>query len=280
MQNRHAAKFTEARHATGGMENPPRRRGSGMRKNVERGESIMNPYQTYKPETLIRATSYAGRGILIGKSADGKKAVIVYFIMGRSANSRNRIFSEKDGALFTEPFDATKVEDPSLIIYAAERRFQNHWIVTNGDQTDTIYNGLAAGKSFSESLATRSFEPDFPHFTPRISGILTFENGDFSYEMSILKSADAQGNACCRNTFSYPALSGLGHFLHTYADDGNPLPTFSGEPRRVEIPDDIDALTDAIWDALHPDNRISLHVRSIDLTTGKERTRLINRNQV
>ena len=240
----------------------------------------MNPYQTYKPETLIRATSYAGRGILIGKSADGKNAVIVYFIMGRSANSRNRIFSEKDGALFTEPFDATKVEDPSLIIYAAERRFQNHWIVTNGDQTDTIYNGLAAGKSFSESLATRSFEPDFPHFTPRISGILTFENGDFSYEMSILKSADAQGSACCRNTFSYPALSGLGHFLHTYADDGNPLPTFSGEPRRVEIPDDIDALTDAIWDALHPDNRISLHVRSIDLTTGKERTRLINRNQV
>ena len=239
----------------------------------------MNTYEIHDIAELIRNNSYVGRGIVIGKSADGKKAVSAYFIMGRSRNSRNRIFKEADDALYTEPYDASRVEDPSLIIYAAMRKYANRLIVTNGDQTDTVRQGLQDGKSFKESLESRAFEPDFPHFTPRISGILTFEKNDFSYEMSILKSADEKGTACNRYTFSYAALPGLGHFIHTYMEDGNPLPTFRGEPERVAVPDDIDVFTTALWNALNADNRISLYVRYTDLTDGKEENRLINRNK-
>ena len=239
----------------------------------------MEIYKINAIDELIRGNSYVGRGIVIGKTQNGQKACAAYFIMGRSANSRNRIFSEKNGEVFTEPFDASKVEDPSLIIYAAVRSFRNRLIVTNGDQTDTIYNGLTQGKSFSEALADRAFEPDKPNFTPRISGLLTFEDGDFSYDMSILKSADADGTACNRYTFSYAALPGLGHFVHTYVCDGSPIPTFQGEPERVMIPDDIDEFTTALWNGLDNDNKISLYVRYIDLTTGMYDERLINKNQ-
>ncbi len=239
----------------------------------------MNIYKIHDIDELIRDNSYVGRGIVIGKSADGKKACTAYFIMGRSANSRNRVFSFHDGALFTEPYDVSKVEDPSLIIYAAVRRFENRLIVTNGDQTDTIYEGLKAGKCFRKALSTRSFEPDAPNFTPRISGILNFGDGDFDYEMSILKSADETGSACNRYTFSYAALPGLGHFIHTYVCDGNPIPTFQGEPERVEIPDDIDLFTDKLWNALNADNKISLYVNYTDLASGAEETRIINKNQ-
>ena len=238
----------------------------------------MNVYGINDIAELIRDNSYVGRGIVIGKSEDGKSAVTAYFIMGRSRNSRNRVFVERDDALFTEPFDASLVEDPSLIIYAAERTYENNLIVTNGDQTDTVYEGLSEGKSFKKSLETRSFEPDSPNFTPRISGMLTFSNKDFTYEMSILKSADAEGTACNRYTFSYTALPGLGHFIHTYVGDGSPLPTFQGEPERVKIGNDIDAFTNSLWDALNHDNRISLFVRYTDLATGKEEKRLINQN--
>ena len=228
---------------------------------------------------LIKDNSYVGRGIVIGKSANGKNAVSAYFIMGRSANSRNRIFTEKDGAVFTEPFDASKVEDPSLIIYAAIRKYENKLIVTNGDQTDTIYEGLKNGKGFGCALKSREFEPDKPNFTPRISGMITFNNGDFNYDMSILKSADAEGTACNRYIFSYSSLAGLGHFIHTYVCDGNPIPTFQGEPERVAIPDDIDEFTNTLWNSLNEDNKISLYVRYTDLETGKETNRLINKNK-
>lgn len=228
---------------------------------------------------LIKDNTYVGRGIVIGKSSDGKKAVSAYFIMGRSANSRNRIFVERDNALFTEPYDASKVEDPSLIIYAAVRRLKNKLIVTNGDQTDTIYNGVNAGLSFAGSLTSRGFEPDKPNFTPRISGMLTFDSGDFKYDMSILKSADPEGNACNRYAFSYSPIAGLGHFIHTYVCDGNPIPTFQGEPERVAIPNDIDEFTDTLWTNLNEDNKISLYVIYTDLETGKEETRLINKNK-
>lgn len=239
----------------------------------------MDIYRINDIAELIRDNSYVGRGIVIGKTKDGRNAVSAYFIMGRSQNSRNRVFAEKDGVLYTEPFDASKVEDPSLIIYAAMRKFENKLILTNGDQTDTVYEGLKNGKCFKGSLESREFEPDAPNFTPRISGILEFSGGDFSYEMSILKSADETGSACNRYTFSYAALAGLGHFIHTYVGDGNPLPTFQGEPERVAIPDDIDEFTNSLWDALNRDNRISLYVRYTDLKTGREENRLINRNK-
>ncbi len=238
----------------------------------------MNVYETHDIASLIKGNSYVGRGIVIGKSEDGKNAVSAYFIMGRSANSRNRVFTERDGALYTEPFDASKVEDPSLIIYAALRKYENKLIVTNGDQTDTIYEALENGKCFHHVLKKREFEPDAPNFTPRISGMLTFENGDFSYEMSILKSADAEGSACSRFTFSYPSVAGVGHFIHTYVCDGTPIPTFRGEPERVVIPNCIDCFTNSLWDALDADNKISLYVRYTNLETGKETNRLINKN--
>ncbi len=236
-------------------------------------------YEVLPIADRIRGNRYVGRGIVIGKSANGKYACSAYFIMGRSANSRNRIFVERVGVLYTEPYDVSRVEDPSLIIYAAQRRYGNRLIVTNGDQTDTIYEGLRAGKTFSEALETRAFEPDFPNLTPRISGMLTFSEQDFRYEMSILKSADAAGSACNRYTFSFAALPGLGHFLHTYVCDGNPLPTFRGEPERVSVPDDIDAFTASLWDALDAENRISLYVRYTNLETGAEENRLINQNR-
>ena len=239
----------------------------------------MDIYKINNIDELIAGNSYVGRGIVIGKSEDGKKAVSAYFIMGRSANSRNRVFTEKDGAVFTEPFDATKVEDPSLIIYAAIQSFENKLIVTNGDQTDTIYEGLKNGKDFAEALLTREFEPDAPNFTPRISGMLTFADGDFTYKMSILKSADKEGGACSRYTFDYPSVAGLGHFIHTYVCDGNPIPTFQGEPERVAIGNNIDAFCETLWNALDADNKISLYVRYTDLETGAEENRMINKNK-
>ena len=226
----------------------------------------------------LNGNTYPGRGVLIGKSADDAHYVAAYFIMGRSTNSRNRVFTVKNGEVFTEPFDASKVEDPSLIIYAAIRKFENKLIVTNGDQTDTVYDGIVTGKSFSESLESREFEPDAPNFTPRISGMLTFGENDFKYEMSILKSLDENGSNCARYTFSYPSKAGLGHFIHTYVTDGNPIPTFQGEPERVAIPDSIDEFADEIWNYLDENNKISLYVRYTDLTDGSYEEKLINKN--
>ena len=239
----------------------------------------MNIYEIKTLSERLEGNRYPGRGIVIGKTPDGKKAAIAYFIMGRSANSRNRVFTEKNGEIFTEPFDASKVEDPSLIIYAAVRSYENKLIVTNGNQTDTIYDGLAAGKSFSQALTIREFEPDAPNLTPRISGMLTFEGNDFTYEMSILKSGDAAGTFCNRYTFSYGACAGLGHFIHTYVCDGNPIPTFQGEPERVAMDDDIDAFTTDLWNALDAENRISLYVRYTDLETGEAQSRMVNKNK-
>ena len=238
----------------------------------------MNIYKINNIGELIKDNPYVGRGIVIGKSENKKYAVSAYFIMGRSNNSRNRVFTKRGEDLYTEPFDASKVEDPSLIIYAAIRKTDDGLIVTNGDQTDTVYDGLKAGLSFSDSLKSREFEPDAPNLTPRISGYLTFKENDFSYEMSILKSADPLGTACNRYTFSYAAPPGLGHFIHTYVTDGNPIPTFQGEPERVAIPNDIDTLTNDLWTNLNEDNKISLYVRYTDLASGEITERLINKN--
>ncbi len=239
----------------------------------------MDIYKINDIAELIRDNSYVGRGIVIGKSEDGKNAVTAYFIMGRSANSRNRVFTVKEGSVYTEPYDASKVVDPSLIIYAAVRQYDNRLIVTNGDQTDTVYDALKDGKTFSEALASRHFEPDAPNFTPRISGMVTFAEKDFSYEMSILKSIDPEGSACARYTFAYPSKVGLGHFIHTYVCDGSPIPTFQGEPERVLIGSDIDAFTSKLWDALDENNKISLYVRFTDVDTGIYTDRLINKNK-
>ncbi len=240
----------------------------------------MNIYKINDIGELIKDNSYVGRGIVIGKTPDAKKAVSAYFIMGRSENSRNRVFTEKDSAIFTEPFDASKVEDPSLIIYAAIREFENKLIVTNGDQTDTIYDGIKNGSdTLRTPLFSREFEPDRPNFTPRISGMINFGKGDFDYEMSILKSADENGTACNRYFFSYPSIAGLGHFIHTYVCDGNPIPTFQGEPERVATENDIDVFTDKLWKNLNEDNKISLYVRYTDLETGESESRMINKNK-
>ena len=238
----------------------------------------MNVYEIETVSQRLTGNRYPGRGIIIGKTPDGKHAVSAYFIMGRSANSRNRVFVKKDGAVYTEPFDASKVEDPSLIIYAAVRSLENKLIVTNGDQTDTIYDGLAAGKGFDESLEVREFEPDGPNWTPRISGLLTFAHGDFSYKMSILKSGDPEGSLCNRFGYHYGAKAGLGHFIHTYVTDGNPIPTFQGEPERVAISDDIDGFTQEIWNSLDAENKNSLYVRYTDLADGTVTSRMINKN--
>ena len=238
----------------------------------------MNIYETKSIGERIAGNPYVGRGIVIGKTEDGKCAATAYFIMGRSENSRNRVFTNKGGDIYTEPFDASKVEDPSLIIYAALRSYKNQLIVTNGDQTDTIYKGLVEGKEFEKSLRTRAFEPDAPNLTPRISGILNFADGDFTYKMSILKSLDAEGSDCARYTFDYPTKAGLGHFIHTYVTDGNPIPTFQGEPERISIPNDIDALTKDIWENLDENNKISLYVRYVNLADGSYTERMINKN--
>ncbi len=239
----------------------------------------MNIYEVLPIGERIKGNPYVGRGIVLGKSEDGKKSAIAYFIMGRSENSKNRVFTYKDNALFTEPFDVSKVKDPSLIIYSALRSFENKTIVTNGDQTDTIYNFIIKGDSFENALLTREFEPDPPNFTPRISGMITYENNDMTYKMSILKSLDEEGSACQRFTYSYPSKNGLGHFIHTYITDGNPIPTFCGEPERVVIPNDIDEFTKNIWGNLDENNKISLYVRYTDLETKKFEDRIINKNK-
>ena len=240
----------------------------------------MKIYEIPSVADRIRGNSYVGRGILIGKTPDAGKAVFAYFIMGRSQNSRNRVFVKKGGDLFTEPFDASKVQDPSLIIYAAVRTEKDRVIVTNGDQTDTVVDlRKEKGLNFFEALNTRSFEPDAPNFTPRISGELVWKENDFTYQMSILKSIDEKGSDTARFGFSYPAVSGLGHFLHTYVCNGDPIPTFQGEPERVAIPDDIDSFTSLLWDSLDQDNKISLYVRYTDLKTKEYTDRLINKNE-
>ncbi len=238
----------------------------------------MNIYEIQPMGKRISGNPYVGRGIVIGKTEDGTKAAVAYFIMGRSANSRNRVFTVKNGEVFTEPYDLSKVGDPSLIIYAAVRSLENKLIVTNGNQTDTVYDLVSEGKSFTEALATREFEPDGPNFTPRISGMLTFKDGDFSYQMSILKSIDAEGSDCARYTYDYPSKAGLGHFIHTYVTDGNPIPTFQGEPERISVPNDLEAFARDIWENLDEDNKISLYVCYTDLKTGKREEKLINKN--
>lgn len=242
----------------------------------------MTSYDIYKNNdiaALIGPNPYAGRGIIVGKTADGTHAAVAYFIMGRSENSRNRIFRREGDAIMIHPYDLSKVEDPSLIIYAPVRFLGNRLIVTNGDQTDTVYEGLQNGLDFAAALRSREFEPDAPNFTPRISALLRFDACDFNYSMSILKSADEKGSACSRFTFDYPALPGVGHFIHTYITDGNPLPTFTGEPERVAIPDTIDEMTDTLWASLNEDNRISLYVQYTRLSDGQTESRIINRHE-
>ena len=227
----------------------------------------------------IGSTSYPGRGIVIGRTPDGKKAAIAYFIMGRSSNSRNRVFVTEGEGIRTEAFDPSKLEDPSLIIYAPVRVLGSDTIVTNGDQTDTIYENMEQGDTFEESLRNREFEPDAPNFTPRISGIVHTEAG-YTYEMSILKSDNGDPDQCLRFTFSYDnPKAAEGHFIHTYMGDGNPLPSYEGEPTRVTIPtDDLDEFTDIVWKSLNEDNKVSLFTRFIDVETGKYETRIINKN--
>lgn len=226
----------------------------------------------------LSSNTYPGRGIVIGKSADGKYAVTAYFIMGRSENSRNRVFVKDGEGIRTEAFDPAKLVDPSLIIYAPVRVLGKTTIVTNGDQTDTVYEQMAAGKTFEQSLRIRKFEPDEPNFTPRISGIIELEDG-FSYSLSILKSAEGDPSACHRFTFSYDCpQNGIGHFIHTYQGDGNPLPSFEGEPEKIRVIGDIEAFTEKLWNNLNEDNKVSLFVRFIDLETGEADTRIINKN--
>ena len=231
-------------------------------------------------EKELKGNSYPGRGIVIGRSADGTKAVAAYFIMGRSENSRNRVFVEEGEGIRTQAFDPSKLTDPSLIIYAPVRVLGNKTIVTNGDQTDTIYDGMDHQLTFEQSLRCREFEPDAPNYTPRISGILHIENGTYNYAMSILKSNTGNPAACNRYTFAYEnCVAGEGHFIHTYQGDGNPLPSFEGEPKLVAIPDEIDGFTELLWNSLNPDNKVSLFVRFIDIATGKYETRIVNKNQ-
>ena len=239
----------------------------------------MSIYNINSLDEMLKNNAYQGRGIVVGKSENGKNAVIAYFIMGRSANSRNRIFTKKDNDIIIYPFDGSKVEDPSLIIYAPIREYENKLIVTNGDQTDTIYDFIKDGKTFEQALETREFEPDAPNFTPRISAMLDFSETDFTYKMSILKSGDERGSVCNRFTYSYAPINGLGHFIHTYNCDGNPLPTFTGEPHRVKIDNDIDTFADKIWNSLNEENKISLCVRYISLEDSETTEVLFNKNE-
>lgn len=231
-------------------------------------------------EKELKENSYPGRGIIIGRTPDGKKAAAAYFIMGRSENSRNRIFVEDGQGIRTQAFDPSKLTDPSLIIYAPVRVLGNKTIVTNGDQTDTIYKGMDKQLTFEQSLRSREFEPDAPNYTPRISGIMHIENGKYSYAMSILKSSNGSPDACCRFTFAYEnAPAGEGHFIHTYKGDGNPLPSFEGEPKLVSIPDDMEEFTNMLWNSLNEENKVSLFVRYIDIETGTYETKIVNKNQ-
>lgn len=230
-------------------------------------------------ENELKENSYPGRGIVIGKTPNGKFAVTAYFIMGRSENSRNRVFVEDGEGIRTQAFDPSKLVDPSLIIYAPVRVLGNSTIVTNGDQTDTIFDLMAEGQTFEQSLRTREFEPDGPNYTPRISGIMNVADGKYDYSMSILKSNNGNPDCCNRYTFSYDnPVNGEGHFIHTYMHDGNPLPSFEGEPKLVPMMDDMNAFTDMLWNSLNEDNKVSLFVRYIDIETGKYETTIINKN--
>ncbi len=231
-------------------------------------------------EQELRNNSYPGRGIILGKSADGTKAAAAYFIMGRSENSRNRIFVEDGAGIRTQAFDPDKLSDPSLIIYAPVRVLGNKTIVTNGDQTDTIYECMDRQMTFEQALRTREFEPDGPNYTPRISGIMHVEDGKYNYAMSILKSRNGNQDGCNRFTFAYenPA-AGEGHFIHTYMHDGNPLPSFEGEPKLISIPDDIGGFTSLLWESLNEENKVSLFVRYIDIQSGNYETRIVNKNK-
>ena len=227
----------------------------------------------------LNSTTYPGRGIVIGKTPDGKKAAIAYFIMGRSENSRNRIFVKDGEGIRTEAFDPSKLEDPSLIIYAPVRVLGNKTIVTNGDQTDTIYDLMDKQYTFEQALRTREFEPDAPNYTPRISGVLHFDNGSFNYAMSILKSNNGNPEACNRYTFAYEnPVAGEAHFIHTYMGDGNPLPSFEGEPTLVDVPDNMEDFADLVWNNLNNDNKVSLFVRYINIEDGSYETKIINKN--
>ena len=228
----------------------------------------------------LSSNAYPGRGIVIGKSADGRYAVTAYFIMGRSSNSRNRVFVEDGAGIRTQAFDPSKLEDPSLIIYAPVRVLGNKTIVTNGDQTDTIYELMDKQLTFEQSLRSREFEPDAPNYTPLISGVLHIENGRYNYAMSILKSNNGDPSACNRFTFAYEnPVAGEGHFIHTYMGDGNPLPSFEGEPVLVGIEGDIDTFTKMVWENLNEENKVSLFVRYIEIETGKYETRIVNKNK-
>ena len=228
---------------------------------------------------LLKENSYPGRGIVIGRSEEGSKAVTAYFIMGRSVNSRNRVFTATEDGIKTEAFDPSKLTDPHLIIYSPVRVLGNKTIVTNGDQTDTIYEGMDKQMTFEQSLRCREFEDDAPNYTPRISGIMHVEGGTYNYAMSILKSADGDPSSCERHTFTYTnPKAGVGRFLHTYMGDGNPLPSFEGEPEKVAISGDIDTFTANVWESLNEDNKVSLFVRFIDIATGEADTRIVNKN--
>ena len=228
----------------------------------------------------LQENAYPGRGIVLGRSEDGTKAVAAYFIMGRSENSRNRIFVEEGEGIRTQAYDPSKLTDPSLIIYAPVRVLGHRTIVTNGDQTDTVYEGMEKGLTFEQSLRSREFEPDAPNYTPRISGLMELENGGYSYSLSILKSNNGDPACCNRYTFSYEnCAAGEGHFIHTYLHDGNPLPSFEGEPKLVAIPDDMEKFTNMLWNNLNPENKVSLFVRYIDIATGKYETVIKNKNQ-
>lgn len=236
--------------------------------------------QVLSIEKELQENSYPGRGIIIGRSQDGKKAVTAYFIMGRSENSRNRIFVEDGQGIRTQAFDPSKLTDPSLIIYAPVRVLGNKTIVTNGDQTDTIYEGMDKQLTFEQSLRSREFEPDGPNYTPRISGVMHVENGSYNYAMSILKSNNGDPSSCNRYTFAYQnAKAGEGRFIHTYMHDGNPLPSFEGEPKLISIPDDMEAFANTLWNSLNEDNKVSLFVRYIDIETGSYESKIINKNK-
>lgn len=232
-----------------------------------------------KLDQELRNNEYPGRGIVIGRSSDGRYAVTAYFIMGRSVNSRNRIFAEEGEGIRTQAFDPSKLEDPSLIIYAPVKVLGNHTIVTNGDQTDTVYDGLSEGLSFEQALRSRKFEPDGPNYTPRISGLMHIEDGKYDYVMSILKSDGGDPSCCNRYTFSYDyPIAGEGRFLHTYMHDGDPLPSFEGEPKKVVIEGDLDSFARMLWENLNEDNKVSLFVRFVEIATGKYETRIFNKN--
>lgn len=254
-----------------------------MIKNVKLCEKQIKERNQMKEISLekeLKENSYPGRGIVLGKSPDGKKAVAAYFIMGRSENSRNRIFVEDGEGIRTQAYDPSKLEDPSLIIYAPVRVLGNKTIVTNGDQTDTIYELMDKQQTFEQALRTRTFEPDGPNYTPRISGIMHVDAGKYNYAMSILKSNNGDPSACNRYTFAYEnPMAGEGHFIHTYMQDANPLPSFEGEPKLVHVPDDIEEFTTMLWNSLNEDNKVSLFVRYIDIESGSYETRIINKNK-